>query len=83
MTDKQRAIETKLIHAGEPRPRIHGAVAMPIFQSSTVRGEFLECAPRNGMHPPRLGGARDVSATEADGPRERGDYFSVFRRPSG
>ncbi len=35
MTDRQRSIETKLIHAGEPRPRIHGAVVMPIFQSST------------------------------------------------
>ena len=35
MTDKQRSIETKLIHAGEPRPRIQGAVVMPIFQSST------------------------------------------------
>ncbi len=28
-------IETKLIHAGEPRPRIAGAVAMPVFQTST------------------------------------------------
>ena len=28
-------IETKLICAGEPRPRIRGAVAMPIFQSAT------------------------------------------------
>ncbi len=28
-------IETKLIHAGEPHPRIGGAVALPIFQSST------------------------------------------------
>ena len=27
-------IETKLIHAGEPEPRIHGAVSMPIFQST-------------------------------------------------
>jgi len=26
---------TKLVHAGEPHPRIEGAVAMPIFQSST------------------------------------------------
>lgn len=36
-----RAIETKLIHAGEPEPRIGGAVAMPIFQSATFayRGE--------------------------------------------
>ena len=29
------AIDTKLIHAGEPDPLIHGAVSMPIFQSST------------------------------------------------
>lgn len=28
-------IETKLIHAGEPKPLIEGAVSMPIFQSST------------------------------------------------
>ena len=28
-------LETALIHAGEQRPRIEGAVAMPIFQSST------------------------------------------------
>ncbi|HEX9943357.1 MAG TPA: aminotransferase class I/II-fold pyridoxal phosphate-dependent enzyme [Thermoanaerobaculia bacterium] len=27
-------IETKLIHAGEPEPRIAGAVAMPVFQST-------------------------------------------------
>jgi cystathionine beta-lyase/cystathionine gamma-synthase len=28
-------IETRLIHAGEPHPRIDGAVSMPIYQSST------------------------------------------------
>jgi cystathionine beta-lyase/cystathionine gamma-synthase len=28
------SLETKLIHAGEPEPRIQGAVAMPIFQSA-------------------------------------------------
>jgi cystathionine beta-lyase/cystathionine gamma-synthase len=27
-------IDTKLIHAGEPKPRIMGAVSMPIFQSA-------------------------------------------------
>jgi cystathionine beta-lyase/cystathionine gamma-synthase len=34
-------IDTRLIHAGEPEPRIEGAVSMPIFQSSTFeyRGE--------------------------------------------
>jgi cystathionine beta-lyase/cystathionine gamma-synthase len=28
-------IETLLVHAGEPQPRIGRAVAMPVFQSST------------------------------------------------
>ncbi|MFZ5877595.1 MAG: trans-sulfuration enzyme family protein [Nitrospirota bacterium] len=31
MTDH---LDTLLIHAGEPRPRIHGAVSLPIFQSA-------------------------------------------------
>src|SRR2546426_9265458 len=31
---KFKHIETKLIHSGEPKPRVHGAVAMPIFQSA-------------------------------------------------
>lgn len=30
---------TKLVHAGVPQPRIHGAVAMPVFQSSTFEYE--------------------------------------------
>jgi len=34
MTDA-RKIDTQLIHAGEPDPRIEGAVSLPIFQSST------------------------------------------------
>jgi cystathionine beta-lyase/cystathionine gamma-synthase len=29
-----KRLETKLIHAGEPEPRINGAVSMPIFQSA-------------------------------------------------
>ncbi len=28
-------LDTQLIHAGEPQPRIEGAIAMPIFQTST------------------------------------------------
>lgn len=41
MTKSSSRIETQLIHAGEPSPRIEGAVSMPIFQSSTFtyRGE--------------------------------------------
>ena len=35
MTKEFKHIETKLIHAGEPDPRILGAVSMPIFQSAT------------------------------------------------
>ena len=35
MTRHYKHIETQLIHAGEPEPLIEGAVAMPIFQSST------------------------------------------------
>lgn len=32
---RHRRLETKLVHAGEPEPRIGGAVVLPIFQSST------------------------------------------------
>lgn len=34
MPGKFKRIETKLVHAGEPDPRIEGAVCMPIFQSA-------------------------------------------------
>jgi cystathionine beta-lyase/cystathionine gamma-synthase len=34
MTKRFKHIETKLIHSGEPDPRIMGAVCMPIFQSA-------------------------------------------------
>lgn len=35
MTKRYESLETKLIHAGEPKPLIAGAVTLPIFQSST------------------------------------------------
>jgi cystathionine beta-lyase/cystathionine gamma-synthase len=35
MTAEFKGFETQLIHAGEMRPRIEGAVSMPVFQSST------------------------------------------------
>ena len=34
MTERSSHIETKLIHAGEPEPRVDGAVTMPIFQTA-------------------------------------------------
>src|SRR2546425_6929812 len=37
MKAKLRSIETKVIHSGEPRPRIAGAVVMPVFQSATYQ----------------------------------------------
>jgi cystathionine beta-lyase/cystathionine gamma-synthase len=39
MKTRNRHLDTRLIHAGEPRPRIEGAVSMPIFQSSTFAAE--------------------------------------------
>ena len=35
MSKNSFGFTTKLVHAGEPNPRIEGAVSMPIFQSST------------------------------------------------
>src|SRR5262249_10201006 len=34
MAKKSDRLDTKLIHAGEPAPRIQGAVSMPIFQTA-------------------------------------------------
>jgi cystathionine beta-lyase/cystathionine gamma-synthase len=34
MSATYKRLETKLIHAGEPEPRLNGAVSMPIFQSA-------------------------------------------------
>src|SRR5574341_785038 len=34
MSATYKRLETKLIHAGEPEPRINGSVSMPIFQSA-------------------------------------------------
>lgn len=45
MARRIAGIDSKLIHAGEPEPRIRGAVAMPIFQSST-----FEYAGESGYH---------------------------------
>jgi cystathionine beta-lyase/cystathionine gamma-synthase len=35
MNTRYTSIDTRLVHAGEPRPLIKGAVTMPVFQSST------------------------------------------------
>ncbi len=35
MNDRRQRLATKLVHAGEPSPRIGGAVTLPVFMSST------------------------------------------------
>ncbi len=35
MATRFRSLETRAVHAGEPRPRIEGAITLPIFQTST------------------------------------------------
>jgi cystathionine beta-lyase/cystathionine gamma-synthase len=39
MSKTYKTIETRLVHAGEPDPRICGAVVTPIFQSATYQYE--------------------------------------------
>src|SRR5215470_8537116 len=39
MSKTYKTMQTRLVHAGEPHPRICGAVAAPIFQSSTYEHE--------------------------------------------
>jgi len=39
MAKTYKKIDTKLIHAGEPSPRIKGAISMPIFQSAMFEYE--------------------------------------------
>jgi cystathionine beta-lyase/cystathionine gamma-synthase len=48
MTKPMSRIETRVIHAGEPEPKIGGAVAIPIFQSST-----FETVDGTGYHDQR------------------------------
>jgi cystathionine beta-lyase/cystathionine gamma-synthase len=45
MPDTYRHIETKLVHAGEPDPRIDGAGSMPIFQTA-----MFESADEESYH---------------------------------
>jgi cystathionine beta-lyase/cystathionine gamma-synthase len=42
---KEKRIETKVVHSGEPTPRILGSVSMPIFQSA-----MFETAGEGGYH---------------------------------
>jgi len=39
-------LDTRSVHAGEPDPRIEGAVTMPIFQSATYTHDDPDASPR-------------------------------------
>ena len=52
MADRSSSIDTKLIHAGEPDPRIGAAVVPPIFQSSTF--EYLGTTSYDDLRYARL-----------------------------
>jgi cystathionine beta-lyase/cystathionine gamma-synthase len=54
---------TKLVHAGEPRPRIAGSVALPIFQSSTF--EYGGEASYHDVHYVRLSNTPNHEALHA------------------
>lgn len=54
---------TKLVHAGEPRPRIAGSVALPIFQSSTF--EYGGETRYNDVHYVRLSNTPNHEALHA------------------
>jgi cystathionine beta-lyase/cystathionine gamma-synthase len=45
MTKQDTRIDTKLVHTGDPEPRVLGAVSMPIFQSANY-----EYAPAESYH---------------------------------
>src|SRR5215475_11573478 len=47
---KPQRLDTKLIHAGEPSPRIQGAVSMPIFQSANFEYANFEYADETDYH---------------------------------
>jgi len=42
MAERKHRFETNLIHAGEPKPRPDGAVAMPIYQSATFESAGIK-----------------------------------------
>jgi len=58
-----RRLDTLLVHAGEPRPRIHGAVVLPVFQSSTF--ELDGDAAYHDIHYVRLSNTPNHEALHA------------------
>jgi cystathionine beta-lyase/cystathionine gamma-synthase len=63
MTKSPQRLATKLIHAGEPVPRIEGAVSMPIFQSANF--EYSDEADYHSLKYIRLNNTPNHSAVHA------------------
>lgn len=60
--------EMQPIHAGEPQPRVAGAVAMAVFQSSTFLSTAAERAisrMKIALHAPSLGGVETLISRPA------------------
>lgn len=70
---RPQRLATRLIHAGEPRPRIGGAVNVPVFLSSTY--EFSGAAP--GAAPRAAPGA--TPGTPLDAAAAAGDELRYIR----
>ena len=66
MSAPDRDIQTQLVHAGEPRPSIEGAVVLPVFQSATFTSRENETYDdiRSGKLHPFRGPINDQSGKE-------------------
>src|ERR1700746_185393 len=63
MAKDSNHLATKLIHAGEPHPRIEGAVSVPIFQSATF--EYADQADYHSLKYIRLNNTPNHTALHA------------------
>jgi cystathionine beta-lyase/cystathionine gamma-synthase len=63
MTKSSQRLATKLIHAGEPVPRIEGAVSMPVFQSANF--EYGDEADYHSLKYIRLNNTPNHTAVHA------------------
>ena len=63
MNPEYSSIDTRLIHAGEPHPRIMGAITLPVFQSSTF--EYQGGGSYKDIHYIRLNNTPNHSALHA------------------
>lgn len=61
--DRYESMDTAVVHAGDPRPRVQGAVVLPIFQSATY--EFRGDGTDDELRYARYGNAPNQRAVAA------------------